>query len=162
MVQGVANPCHFTNTSKSVKGLVHGDDFLFTGTFKELTELSKAFEKEYACKIELIGLRKGHKRTARFLNRVITYGAKGVEFEGDQRLVEALIEGLQLEGSKAATAPGTKPSPVTKGEHQKVMERRLGETGGADCTIANLRAQIGMLEKEIAMMRGERLHAPKI
>ena len=102
---------------------------MFTGTFKELSKLSADFQKEYACKVELIGLRDGHKRTARFLNRVIAYGAKGLEFEGDQRLVEALIEGLQLEGSKAATAPGTKPSPVTKGEFQKLVERRLVEQG---------------------------------
>ena len=142
-----------------MKGLVHGDDFLFTGTYKELQQLSKSFENEYACKIELIGLRKGHKRTARFLNRVITYSAKGVEFEGDQRLVEALVEGLGLEGGKPVSAPGTKPTPVTKGEHQKVMERRLGDQGGGDCVIANMKAEIGRLKKELSALQGNAARA---
>ena len=51
--QGVANPCHFINYDLQVKGLVHGDDFMFIGTLASLTNLRKQFEKEYDCKLEL-------------------------------------------------------------------------------------------------------------
>ena len=90
----MTNPCHFFNESRTLKGIVHGDDFLFTGTPTELGELRKAFEDRYECKVEVIGFGKGVSRSARFLNRVITYTEGGIEFEADQRLVEALVHDL--------------------------------------------------------------------
>ena len=73
MEQGVTNPCHFYNNSRTIKGIVHGDDFMFTGTPKELGELRKAFEERYEGKVEVTGFGKGVNRSARFVNRVITY-----------------------------------------------------------------------------------------
>ena len=64
--------------------------------------------------------------SVRYLNRVITYTKEGIEFEPDQRLVEALIDDLRLAGSNTSAAPGSKPNPITKEAHQKLMERRLG------------------------------------
>ena len=94
MVQGTANPCHFLEKGRNVRGVVQGDDFLFNGTKAQLTWLRHQFEKEYECKIELIGHGKGLQKSAGFLNRVISFSESGIEFEPDQRLVEAIVEGL--------------------------------------------------------------------
>ena len=85
----------------------------------------------------------GCNRSARFLNRVVTYTPEGIEFEADQRLVETLVSGLNLESGRSGPTPGSKPKPIPKAEHQKIMERRLGEQGGRDCTISNLKSEIG-------------------
>ena len=103
---------------------------MFTGTAQELNWLRQAFEKQYECKVAIIGRSKGVERSARFLNRVITYTESGIEFEADQRLIEALVDDLGLEGCNTCPAPGTKPKPVRKAEHQAMMERRLGNTEG--------------------------------
>ena len=129
--------------------MVHGDDFLFTGTRENLEWLRKHFEKEYACKIEVIGYGPDVASSARFLNRVISFTRDGIEFEPDQRLVEAIIEGMDLKGSNSVLTPGSKPKPVPKAEHQRMMERRLGGEDGSNCVIANLKAQVGQLEKAL-------------
>merc|ERR1712155_167572 len=119
MTQGAANPCHFREARRGLKGIVHGDDFLFTGTAEDLLWLRQKFEKQYACKVDVIGYGPHVSNSARFLNRVITFGQDGIEFEPDQRLVEAIIEGLGLRGSNTVSVPGTKPKPVPRSEHQQ-------------------------------------------
>ena len=81
--QGSANPCHFTDALRGIKGLVHGDDFLFTGSKAQLSTLRKQFEAEYDCKVEVAGFGKGVERSARFLNRVISFTEFGITFEVD-------------------------------------------------------------------------------
>ena len=98
LLQGTTNPCHFFSADQTIKGLVHGDDFLFTGSAEKLGWLRGQFEKQYDCKVEIIGHKGGAARSARFLNRVITYTERGMEFEADQRLVEALIDDLSPQG----------------------------------------------------------------
>ena len=120
LCQGVANPCHFSSAERLLKGLVHGDDFLFTGSLKQLQWLRTQFEAEYECKVEMIGIGPDLPKSARFLNRVITFTDKGIEFEGDQRLVEALVDGLQLTGANLSPCPGSKPMPIPKSEHQLI------------------------------------------
>ena len=81
--QGSANPCHFINRSVSIKGVVHGDDFLFVGSRKSLQDLQKKFQDQYECKVELIGPEPDMPKSARFLNRVVSYTKDAIEFEGD-------------------------------------------------------------------------------
>ena len=149
MTQGTANPCHFREAGRNLRGLVHGDDFIFTGTRQNLEWLRKHFEDEYACKIEIIGYGPDVASSARFLNMVITFTRDGVDFEADQRLAEAIVQGMDLQDSSTAAVPGTKPKPIPKAEHQKMMERRLGGEDGRNCVIANLKAQVGQLEKAL-------------
>ena len=48
--QGIANPCHFNQSDRALKGLVHGDDFLFTGTTDQLKWLQGQFEMNMSAK----------------------------------------------------------------------------------------------------------------
>ena len=91
----------------------------------------------------VIGSSRNVAQSARFLNRVISYTARGIEFEADQRLVEALVHGLGLKDGNTSPTPGTKAKPIKREDHQQIIERRLGDQGGGNCTIANLKAQIG-------------------
>ena len=86
--------------------------------------MRKQFENRYACKTDMVGRASHFKQSARFLNRVISYGETGLEFEADQRLVEAIIDGLGLKDSNPMSAPGTKPKPISRAEVQKMMEKR--------------------------------------
>ena len=99
--------------------------------------------------MEVIGYGKGVARSARFLNRVISFTERGVEFEADQRLVEALIDGLGIKDGNTSPCPGTKPKPVPKAMHQRIMEQRLEGEGGAGSTIANLKSETGRLRAEL-------------
>ena len=159
--QGQTNPCHFFSSSRSLKGIVHGDDFLWTGLAQELEWLRKQFENKYECKVETIGFDPSGPQSARFLNRVISYTSEGISFEADQRLVEALVADLGLQNSTTSPTPGSKPPPIPKHDHQQLMERRLGCAEGGDCTIANLKAENGRLRQEIARLLGRPVGEPK-
>ena len=126
---------------------VHGDDFLITGSRANLQWARKQFEGEYDCKVDVIGLDDDLPKSTRFLNRAITYGPDSLEFEADQRLIEAIVTGLKIEGGNTCPYPGSKNRPITKAEQQAMMERRLTEVEGGNCTVSNLKAQIGKLMK---------------
>ena len=153
MKQGVANPCHFIDSARQLRGIVHGDDFLFSGTRQNLGWLKSKFEDQYACKVEVIGRGPNDQKAARFLNRVITYDQGGITFEADQRLAEAIIAGMDVKDGNTCSSPGTKAKPIPKAEHQAMMERRMSGEGGR-CIIANLKAQIGRLEIELRKLQG--------
>ena len=155
LLQGTTNPCHFYSADFTIKIIVHGDDFLCTGTPEKMSWLRQRFEDKYDCKVEEAGFGKGVGRSVRFLNRVITYNEDSIEFESDQRLVESLIHDLNLEKSNTSPAPGSKPKPIKRAEHQAMVERRLSGEHGGECIIANLRAEIGQLKQELAQLRGE-------
>ena len=57
LLQGVTNPCHFFTKSRELKGIVHGDDFLFSGCKADLDWLRGKFEKKFECRVNTIGRR---------------------------------------------------------------------------------------------------------
>ena len=69
------------------------------------------------------------------------------------------MKGMDLKDSNTSAVPGTKPKPIPKAEHQKMMERRLEGEGGSNCVIANLKAQVGQLEKALKEALEERAGA---
>ena len=114
---------------------------MFTGSAEKLRWLHGEFEKQFECKVETIGYGSDVAKSARFLNRVITYADKGIEMEADQRFVEALVDDLKLIGSNVSPVPGTKPQPIKKIDHQQMIERRLCDQEGGSCVIANLKGE---------------------
>ena len=101
--------------------------------------LRRQFEGRYDCKVEVAGFGKDVGRSVRFLNRVITYVDGGIEWEADQRLVEALINDLDLKQGNTSPAPGSKPKPIARAEHQAMMEMSLEGEQGGDSFIANFK-----------------------
>ncbi len=63
-------------------------------------------KKQYQTKTEVIGPGKQQKKQITILNRVITYGASGVELEADPRHAELIVKQLKLEEAKGCLNPG--------------------------------------------------------
>merc|ERR1712051_1035365 len=103
---------------------------MFTGSRKQIDLLEKSFIDKYACKIEKIGRSKDLAKAARFLNRVVSFTAKGIELEGDQRLVEGIIHGMGVKDASPVSNPGTKAKPVSKEAHKDLMSRRMEGLNG--------------------------------
>ena len=148
--QAVSNPCHFSALGMGMKGLVHGDDFMFTGSRKNIEWLQKKFELQYDCKIEKIGRAPELPKSARFLNRVVSFTEQGLEMEADQRLVEGIVHGMGVKDSNAASSPGTKSKPITKEAHRDMMARRLCDKAADSEEIVKLQSQIEKLNGEIS------------
>ena len=106
-VQGVYNPCLYYHPIWDVVTLVHGDDFVSTGSVDGTTAFRKALEQRFKTKTQLIGSGGGEEHTeARVLNRVVRVVQDGWEYEPDQRHVDLLTQGLGLAAAKGVATPG--------------------------------------------------------
>ena len=56
---------------------------------------------------------------------------------------------MDLSDCKEASSPGTKAKPITKTEQPRMLEKRLKNTEGGNCIIANLKSQLGRAKKEL-------------
>lgn len=56
------------------------------------------------------------------LNRILTWGDKGVGYEADPRHAEITIRDLGFSVAKAVTTPGTKEEGRTKSEHKQDVD----------------------------------------
>ena len=87
---------------------VHGDDFTCSGSTADLSWLEFKMKQQYEIKSEILGPEKGQKQQVRILNRILTWGEQGIEYEPDQRHAEIAIRELGLEGSNPAPTPGSR------------------------------------------------------
>ena len=71
--------------------MVHGDDFISTGSRESLSWMKCKLEERFEVKTTLIGHRKGEALEGRVLNRVIRACSAGWEYEGDQRHAELVV-----------------------------------------------------------------------
>ena len=108
--KGNADPCLFYNPKSDVAIMVHGDDFVGLGHEEHLKHTRKILEDKYKLKVEMLGT--GVQDQVRILNKVVRYGANGVEIEADPRHVEAVIRDLGLEGAKPSMITGNKVKAV--------------------------------------------------
>ena len=106
VAQGQYAPCTFHCVSRSLRTLVHGDDFVTVGPAEEAkwlhTELSKKFEVQTA----LVGRGEECVPEARILNRIVRVTDQGWELEADQRHACILVRALGLEEAKSVSTPG--------------------------------------------------------
>ena len=91
---------------------VHGDDFLITGSLKNIDWLGERFKQRYEIKFNKLGPEPGSNLEISILNRVIRWGENGIEYESDQRHAEAIVEELGLSNSRNVSTPGTTDSRV--------------------------------------------------
>lgn len=128
--QSKYNPCTYRHVGRRISVLVHGDDFVATGSRKNLLEFRAALSRRFEIKSTLVGppreptkeeLGWGEKKKmkwadqedeppvvqeARILNRVIRVGKEGWEYEADQRHRDLIIEQLGLKEARSVAAPG--------------------------------------------------------
>ena len=106
-VTGLANNCTFYNPTKEIYCMVHGDDFVSTGSDSSLKWLESILTKEFKIKTSKIGPDKSDEKELKILNRIIRYTNNGIELEADLRHAELIVSQLGLTESKELTCPAT-------------------------------------------------------
>ena len=105
-VQGRASPCCFVHSSRDLRCVVHGDDFVFAGPAGELNWVRAMMAECFLTKV--VGRLRGgagEVRELRILNRVVRWAADGLRYEADPRHAEIVVRGLGA--VRAVSAPGT-------------------------------------------------------
>ena len=125
-IRGKYNASTYYHPEKDIKDLVHGDHFVSSGRGKDLLWLKGKLQGRFEIKTKVIGLGQGESREERVLNRVISVGPEGWQYEPDQRHAELIIRGLGLEGAHSVKTPGEAPKPwMEKEDEEKVTGREV-------------------------------------
>jgi hypothetical protein len=111
--QGVANASSFYHEARGVRVVVHGDDFVCTGSEPNLVWLEGCLRDKYPLKMRgVLGPGPKHLREGVILNRKVRYLENGeIEFEADEEHVPKMLQALKLEGCNTTASPGMKESP---------------------------------------------------
>ena len=64
--------------------LVHGEDFITSGSSEQVRWFKEGLEKRFEIKTKIIGVGEGEVQEERVLNRVIRVMDQGWEYEADQ------------------------------------------------------------------------------
>ena len=100
-VVGACNVSTFYHRQRGLRVMVHGDDFISTGSWESLSWMKCRLEERFEVKTTLIGHRKGEAPKGRVLNSVIR--ACSAEYEGDQRHVELVVGVMDLKSASTVT-----------------------------------------------------------
>ena len=157
-VQGKSSPCVFVHSSKDLRCVVHGDDFVFSGTDDALDWVTECMHKSFLIKVVgRLGGDAGDLKEIRVLNRVLRWLPGGVSYEADPRHVEMLILDFPPTSGVVKTA-GLKNSQDLEADIPlEGTEIRRFRGGAARANyLAQDRADICYATKEL----GRRMHAP--
>ena len=96
-IRSKAYPSLYYHPSRKIHTIVHGDDYVSTGTKDQLQWLKKELEATFEIKTDIIGLDDAEIKTeGKILNRLIRVDANGWQLEADPRHAELLAEELQV------------------------------------------------------------------
>jgi hypothetical protein len=108
--QCVATVSSFYDEARGVRVVVHGDDFVCTGSEPDLVWLEGSLRNKYPLKMRGV-LEPGpkHLREGVILNRKVGYLEDGeIEFEANEEHVPKMLQVLKLEGCNTTASPGMK------------------------------------------------------
>jgi hypothetical protein len=91
--------------------MIHGDDFISSGSSGSLKWFKGVLEARFEIKTEGVGTGPGEAREARILNRVIRVDENGWEYEADQRHGEMIVRSLDMTNAKGVSTPGGEEQP---------------------------------------------------
>ena len=120
--RGKYNPSTYYNEKVGIKAMVHGDDFISSGSRKSLRWFRQVLESRF--EVSTVGVGDGreeqevHER--KVLNRIIRIDHDGWHYEADQRHGELIVKALNLQEAKSLQTPG---------EGEKSWQRRTGAGG---------------------------------
>jgi hypothetical protein len=105
--KGKASPCCYFHAQLGVRCIVHGDDFVLTGSAPALDEVKAGMHRRFLLKeLGRLGGGEGELRELRVLNRVIRWTSAGLKYEADPRHAEIIVRGV-AGAERALGAPGT-------------------------------------------------------
>ncbi len=124
-VKGRASPCCFFHLRLGVRCIVHGDDFVLSGTAGALDEVKARMHERFLLKeLGRLGSGQGELKELRVLNRVIQWTPAGLRYEADPRHAEIVVRGV-AGAERSLSAPGTssKEFEAAPGEGENLPER---------------------------------------
>jgi len=104
--RGLGHPSVFHHKGQGIKTLVHGDDYVSSGSPASMAWLEKELGKAYEIKTQRLGLGSGLCSEGKVLNRIIRATSGGWEVEADPRHAELVVEQLGLQNEKSVVTPG--------------------------------------------------------
>jgi hypothetical protein len=105
--KGLASPCCFYHEQLRVRCIVHGDDFVLSGSATALDTVKAGMHERFLLKeLGRLGGGQGELKELRVLNRVIRWTPAGLKYEADPRHAEILVRGV-AGVERALSAPGT-------------------------------------------------------
>ena len=123
---GRASSCTFYHPGREIRIVVHGDDFVVTGSSRELEFVRKILSEKYPVKVRsIMGPGPGDEKEATILNRTIRWEGGEVSFEADPKHVEKMLQDMRLSDCKPNLTPGVKEDrkdgeEALKGEQIKI------------------------------------------
>jgi hypothetical protein len=105
--KGIASPCCFYHAQLHVRCIVHGDDFVLSGSATALDTVKAGMHARFLLKeLGRLGGGQGELKELRVLNRVIRWTPAGLKYEADPRHAEILVRGV-AGVERSLSAPGT-------------------------------------------------------
>ena len=133
--QGVSTPCVFIHDERKIRVCVHGDDFVVTGTQRDIEWTEAVMRESFDIKdAVIIGPEAVYGKVLNVLNRKIMWSENGdeISWEADHRHLDALLASLKLKGANSAATPGMKDSADTKKRYEDGEDVKLE---GATVTV---------------------------
>ena len=107
--QSAGSPCYFFHKLREIHLVVHGDDFVSSGSESEIKWLHGKMAGQYEVKIRgILGPEENDQKSIRILNRIVEFQPWGIQYEPDQRHVEGIINDLDLAAANGVNTPGVK------------------------------------------------------
>ena len=105
-VPSIKFPCVYFHKVKNLKVVTHVDDFLATGKKSDLGWLKEKLQEDFELKGTILGPGTDEAKEDKYLGRTIRWKEHGIEYEGDGKHAQILLQEWQLQDSKAVGSPG--------------------------------------------------------
>ena len=118
---GRYNPCTYFHKQRGLVCLVHGDDFVTTGSREDCKWLKGRLENRFEIKTKVIGAGGEEEREERILNRIIRLTKNGWELEADQRHVDIMVDQMNFKGAKGVATPCEEDQEWEQEENRELL-----------------------------------------
>ena len=162
------NPSIYQHKARRLITLVHGDDFISSGSRPDARWFKSALEGRFEIKTKVIGTGVDESREERVLNRVLRVTEAGWEYEGDQRHAELIVRGMNLREAKGVKGPSEDEKPWEEEENDEQLTPKEAYAFRGLAARANYlaqdRADIQFAAKEVCrgMAQPTRGHLKKL
>ena len=122
--QSQFSPSIYYHRRRSLRTLVHGDDFMTTGQREDAEWFKRELNKRFSVSATVVGNGDDEVREARLLGRLVRWTEQGWEAEADLRHAQLLVQGMKLETAKGVKSPGEDPKPWEEDEDRQPLRGR--------------------------------------
>ena len=129
---GKASPVLFCLPQRSLKCLVHGDDFVVSGEPVDLVWMRNELESKLEINTTILGDEPGMSKEVKILNRKLCWhDGVGISYEADQKHAEAIVRGTGASNLTSLKIPCPKRTRRKCETKQTTLcgEEKIGKVG---------------------------------